>query len=149
MNLTGDSLEIPSLADLPGSNQGLMRVMANDGFHTAQDDSDGVFTVPDSPPLAIILQPMDGTVVESGSLLVLYGTASDTKDGPLSGTQLTWRSNRDGNLGSGEELPINSLSLGQHLITLTATDSDGNSATATVHVLVKYKTFLPVVLRNY
>ncbi|HBY98668.1 MAG TPA: hypothetical protein DEP84_32765, partial [Chloroflexi bacterium] len=150
MDLTGDSFEIPSLTDLPGSSQGRMRVVASDGFHTAQDDSDGTFSVPGSPPLAVILEPATGTSAEPGSLVVLQGMATDVEDGPLSGTRLSWRSDRDGDLGTGEELAVESLSQGTHQITLTATDSDGQSGSATVTIYVgtpPTRLYLPILAR--
>ncbi len=146
--LTGDHFEIPSLDDLPGSDQGRMRVIANDGFHTAQDDSDGTFTVPGAPPLALILEPGEGATIEPGSLVIFAGLATDVEDGPLPSERLAWHSDRDGDLGVGEELPVDTLSTGQHLITLTATDSDGETGTATITIFVGYRLYLPLVLRG-
>lgn len=64
----------------------------------------------------------------------LAGEATDDEDGPLSGADLVWTTNRtdlqDGNLGTGTSLEARLYSdtcIGEeHGITLTATDSDGN-----------------------
>jgi hypothetical protein len=49
--------------------------------------------------------------------------------------------------GTGSMALVN-LSAGKHIITLTATDSDGNSTTASLNLLIGYRVHLPLVLRN-
>ena len=70
--------------------------------------------------------------------------ATDTEDGNLSGTSIQWVSSIDGNIGngasisttlSGPETPCNPESV-VHEITVTATDSDGNSSSTTFFIRV-------------
>ncbi len=82
-----------------------------------------------------------------GTPLWLQGYACDLEDGTLPDTALRWSSSRDGNLGTGSQVLV-ILSPGEHVITLTATDSDGNVTTATVRVYAGHKIYLPLVLRN-
>lgn len=147
MGLTGNSFSITSLAGWSGSDQGRLRVLASDGFNTAQDDSDGAFSVPDSAPSALIAQPPPGAVIPPGRSVLLQGTATDWEDGPLSSTQLAWNSDRDGALGAGRAALVDSLSPGLHHITLTATDSSGQRGSASVSVYVGFVDYLPIVLR--
>ena len=92
----------------------------------------------------------DGYSVEFRENVYLIGVASDQEDGSLP-TQaqlseyyateepiktLQWESDRDGFLGYGENLSTSSLSQGTHRITYSVTDSDGNTSSATVRVLV-------------
>jgi hypothetical protein len=142
-----DNVTLPSLADLPGSTQGRIRVIANDGFLTGQDDSDATFTVPDSPPLAMILEPVDGAVVPVGDLVILSGLGTDVTDGPLGENSLSWRSDRDGPLGTGKEVFTSTLSPGQHRITLTATDSGGHTGAETINLYIGTRLYLPTILR--
>ena len=131
---------------LAGSSVGLLRVIATDGLNTAQDDSDGTFVVPTKPPVLEILAPLDGTAYLVGDVTVLEGSAYDLEDGILEESALAWTSSLDGGLGAGS-IVLASLSPGQHIITLTATDNDGNVATDSLNVFVGYKTYLPLILK--
>jgi Tol biopolymer transport system component len=137
VDLDATTLEIDP-ADLPGGDQSLLRVQASDGFHTAVDQSDAVFSVAHHAPEAFIDGLANGGLYVGEQMLLLDGSAYDLEDGTLPGTALRWRSNRDGALGSGEELAVkvSGLSTGTHTITLTATDSDGQTATASVTIQV-------------
>ena len=131
---------------LAGSSVGLLRVIATDGLNTAQDDSDGTFVVPTKPPAVEILTPLDGTAYVVGDVTVLEGSAYDPEDEILDESALAWTSSLDGGLGTGS-IVLASLSPGQHIITLTATDSDGNVTTDSLIVFVGYKTYLPLILK--
>ncbi|HEX6884224.1 MAG TPA: hypothetical protein VF530_12670 [Planctomycetota bacterium] len=88
------------------------------------------------PPAVVIEAPFTGNSFEEGVAVELTGSASDPEEGPLDGTRLLWSSDVDGMLGSGTSVTVPALSLGAHGIRLTATDSAGASASATVHVRV-------------
>jgi hypothetical protein len=141
-----DSTYVISSA-LPGSTQGLMRVVAMDGFYMAEDTSDGTFIVAGNAPLAAIFMPATGDFFPPGSVVELRGAASDLEDGPLTGSQLTWTSSISGALGSGEVLALDTLPPGQHQITLTATDGDGQTGTAAVEIYVGYRVYLPMIMK--
>jgi hypothetical protein len=76
--------------------------------------------------------------------LLLQGSAYDLEDGLLSESSLQWRSNNDGNLGTGRQVLI-TLTPGTHTITLSATDSDANTATQSFELFVGYKDYLPLI----
>lgn len=98
----------------------------------AEDDKQGVeYLYPsassNTSPVAAISSPSPGTFDE-GSVLTFSGTATDAEDGDI-GAGLVWSSNIDGQIGTGKSFQ-RSLSVGSHVITATATDSNG----ATGHV---------------
>jgi hypothetical protein len=137
-------------APLPGSDRARVRILATDGFHVAHDDSDGTFTVEGSAPLVHIGSPKDGSRWRPSSPPILSGLAHDLEDGMLGGQSLSWHSDLDGELGTGDEILIGrgGLSQGLHHITLSATDSDGMTAQSTARVLVREGlAFLPLVVR--
>jgi hypothetical protein len=121
--------------------------MASDGVNTSSDESDGVFTVGRKPPSAYILSPESDVTIQPGMPLWLWGYAYDMENGVLEESSLQWSSSIDGVLGSGDEVLV-TLSSGQHVITFTAQDSDGNLGEAQISVYVGYKIYLPIVLKN-
>jgi hypothetical protein len=134
-------------AALPGSSQGLVRVIATDGLNTGMDQSDAAFTVPTHPPSPYIATPLPGTRLPLGAAIYLSGGATDAEDGPLDGLALTWWSDRDGFLGDGPDLPAPALSPGRHLITLRATDSDDQIGETAVEVFLQPPVYLPLVMK--
>lgn len=103
-------------------------------------DSDGA-TATDSitltvsqPPTATITAPSDSSIYGQNDTISFSGSADDPEDGPLSGNNLVWRSDVDGQFGTDSTVSTSSLSSARHLITLTATDSDGTSDVDTVSI---------------
>jgi hypothetical protein len=119
-----------------GSTQARVRVTAKDGFHSVTDESDSVFTLQEQPPSVVISSPQPLANFSGQQALVFQGSAFDASDGELAGTNLTWRSNRDGVLGIGTSLLRNasSFSLGVQTITLAATDSNDITSEASVQI---------------
>lgn len=137
-NVQGTEYKTSGSEFVPGAAKAKFRVVASDGFHTAHDDSDGTFTVSGSAPSAVIHSPKDGKTFLGKRALLLDGSAEDPEDGGLKGRSLVWTSDKAGVLGYGSEVRVNlsKLDSGKHLITLTATDSDGMKGTASVTVTV-------------
>lgn len=92
-------------------------------------------------PTAQIVNPPHNTVVAVGQIVHLEGKGFDPEDGLLPGPSLRWSSDRDGYLGTGSSLQTK-LSGGAcdtsvpHTITLEVKDSNGNTATHSIVVVV-------------
>jgi hypothetical protein len=136
INVTETHYRLGSLDTLAGSDQGMIRVLANDGVNVGKDTSDGTFSVPNTAPLPAILSPAHTKVFASGQAIEFSGSATDREQGVLSGDALSWSSDRDGLLGTGGTLVRRDLSPGRHVITLTATDEDGGSAQSVIAIAV-------------
>ncbi len=148
--ITGTNYTIDT-SRLPGGSQCLFRIQASDGFHTAEDQSDSVFTAVDKPPQdclsyfqdAVESEPYLETARERysirshGSFGILKGYAFDAEDGVLQDSALSWTSDLEGLLGTGRVLSVADLRPGTHNITMTATDSHGNNATDSFMVTVE------------
>jgi len=122
---------------LVGSKKARVRVQATDGVNTTEADSSGTFTVPDASPVVAIIGTTNGQLV-SRQNAEFSGAAYDPRDGILPSMRLYWTSDRDGSLGNGSRLKIaRPLSGGAHVITLTATNSHGRSASTRVNIVVR------------
>ncbi|HHP7236659.1 MAG TPA: thrombospondin type 3 repeat-containing protein [Desulfobacterales bacterium] len=120
----------------PGTTQGLVRIIGSDGVNTIADDSDATFSVAGKSPDIVILFPLDYTSFFAGEMLICRGRGFDPEDGSLGDEAFSWSSDRDGSFGSGRDVSTDSLSPGDHILTLSARDSDGNIATREVHISV-------------
>jgi hypothetical protein len=131
---------------LAGSDQARVQVWATDGVNTGVDVT-AAFTVPTrEPSLVTIVFPEDGGHYPADRLTLLQGGAGDPEDGALTGASLVWTDSIDGLLGTGEEMWA-PLSPGWHAVTLTATDGEGKSASASVTFCLGYPVYLSVVWR--
>jgi len=142
---TSFALNVDALA---GGANVHFRVVATDGVNIGFDETNAPISVPDKLPIAAISDPGPaGKIVLPGDLLVATGLGSDLEDGTLPDEALAWSSDRQGALGSGPSLAINTLQPGSHTITLTVHDSAGQAATATAQVFVGTRVALPLTRR--
>ena len=123
-------------AYLQGSTEGLIRITASDGVNTGTDISDAVFTVLEKAPDVCIVNPLNGTTITEGTHISFSGAGYDLEDGMLNDATLTWISDQNGILGTGEDLWTRNLTRGVHTITLMGEDSDGNRATDQITISV-------------
>lgn len=106
----------------------------------------GVLPVPNLSPTVLIESPPDGSTVFTGESVEFRGTATDPEDGTLEAAALEWISDLEGDLGTGNTVSASNLSLGSHVVTLIATDSDGASASASIQVEIVPNSFLTVAI---
>ncbi|MBC8088572.1 MAG: S8 family serine peptidase [Phycisphaerae bacterium] len=88
------------------------------------------------PPNVSVLTPVSNANYTAGATIGFSGNANDPEDGILAGSSLTWSSNLAGVLGTGTSVNTAGLQAGTHVVTLTAVDSKGLSATASVQLVV-------------
>jgi len=117
-----------------GGGTAILRVVASDGTFTAQADS-ASFPTAMKPPAPRILNE-SGLRVHYGDVVNLSGMAEDYQNDNVADGKLVW-SNEDGVMGVSNTLSISTLPIGTHAITLTATNSQGLSATASITVVVQ------------
>ena len=88
------------------------------------------------PPTASITQPANNASFVQGASVSFAGSGNDPETGALSGGALTWTSDRDGAIGTGTGFSTTTLSVGTHVITLTATDPQNATGTATRTIVI-------------
>lgn len=122
---------------LPSSANARIRVSASDGFNTVSSTVSGLTLGPNQAPRAHIISPRDGASVYSGANVVLHGVGHDAEDGTkMNPTHLSWTSNRDGFLGTGGLKNVTSLSVGLHVLTFSALDSQGATSSSVVTITI-------------
>ena len=95
----------------------------------------GTTTITSQSPVVRITSPANNASFAQGTAVTFAGTATDPLDGALTGTSLVWR---DGvtQIATGASFSTTTLSAGSHVLTLTATDSQGLTGSATVSVII-------------
>ena len=120
-------------SQLPTTDSGMFKVIATDGFNTAEDDS-GAFSVIGEAAEVIILSPADGTEVIEGTVLHFSGDASFGGADALPDTAFVW-SYGEIVFGTGRMLPA-VLPTGNHIIKLSIVDASTVIGEATVNISV-------------
>jgi hypothetical protein len=120
---------------LPGGSDVRVKVVANDGVLTSESVS-APFAVATRPPAVAVGELPDGSRIPRYYLGELTALGYDPEDGHLPGAAIAWRSDLDGELGTGRALSLRWLSAGDHTISATATDSTGATATDTIRLTV-------------
>jgi hypothetical protein len=120
---------------LPGTKQGLLRIVASDGVNTSEASSTGTFSVDRKAPVITSISS-DATTYQ-GQPVYAEVTVYDWEDGSITDpAAITWSSNLDGSLGSGPWIAPGDLSVGEHTVTTTVSDSDGNTVSRSMHIQV-------------
>ena len=70
-------------ANIPGSDEGLFRVLVSDGVHTAYDESDAPFTVPNRVPTTTLFEPAPGATYVISQTVGLRASAYDVDTGTM------------------------------------------------------------------
>ncbi|MDP2305079.1 MAG: putative metal-binding motif-containing protein [Pseudomonadota bacterium] len=103
---------------------------------------DNKVSVYNTPPAVSVLSPADGAGVDPGTLVEFYGGANDAQD-DANELAISWESTLDGVLGADPPdgdgnvyLATDLLSSGDHVITLTAVDTDAESASTSITLSV-------------
>ena len=113
------------LADVPGTprNEGLIRIVASDGFNTGEDTIGGVISIAGKPPMVAILYPQSNQVFLQCEPIRLQGVAKDPQ-GQLQ--YILWYvDDMLVNYSNDLNPVIGPLSPGMHKITLGARDVNG------------------------
>lgn len=130
-------LKVPT-GVLEGTTVGAIRVLASDGFRSVADTV-RFLHVPNQAPRVSILSPETGGTYTAAQTVPLSAAVRDEEDGALPAGSIVWSSDRDGVLGTGGDLNVTaaSLSEGHHSVTVTATDSSGESRSASIEITVQ------------
>ncbi|MCC5806247.1 MAG: immunoglobulin domain-containing protein [Opitutales bacterium] len=97
------------------------------------------------PPVTTILSPTSGDTFTGGDPVTFSGSSLQEGD-PIDPAALVWVSDVDGALGTGTELVVNGLSVGEHVIALTGTNAEGLSSFDSIKIEVLPPPAAPVIV---
>ncbi len=112
------------LATAPATKgMGIIRVVASDGFNSAEDENAVGFSIGGKPPIAIIVEPHDGRTVLECSKIMLRGYAYDPDGGSLTSSWYIDESPK----GTGTRVDVAPLEPGMHTVRLEVSDPQGHT----------------------
>lgn len=135
--LTLDMLPLPRVV----SGTGFFEVLASDGLQTTTVRTGGLHNgqllagLPNAP-FVHVMTPDDGKSFPFASTVLLHSSGWDIEDLDLDGGSIVWTSDLDGPIGFGRLTSTASLSVGTHVLTVTATDTSGNSSFDTTSITI-------------
>ena len=117
-----------------------LEVLSTDGLSTTSVRQPIVLTgaklLTGAVPTSHILTPDNGLTFQRGATVVLHASGWDLEDRSLTGASVQWTSNLDGPIAQGRVTAVADLSVGTHVLTVTASDSGGQTATDTATVTI-------------
>lgn len=102
---------------------------ASGGQRTAQINVEVINT----PPAVTITAPLDGASLYPN--VSLAAQVTDAEESEIPAAKITWKSDIDGDLGTGASLDV-TLTLGTHVLSCTATDEKGETTTTSITVTI-------------
>lgn len=137
-NMDGDLGNGPSLKiNTLSVNTHKIILSVYDSKQNINTDTITIHVYENTKPIILITFPKENTIYTSGNPVVFKCIANDMTDGELSGNSVTWKSDFDGEIGTGTEISTSTLSVNKHHIIATATNSKGeiNSDTLCVEII--------------
>jgi hypothetical protein len=120
----------------PGSDSMLIKVIASDGFLTSEDVTDHFFRIPNKPPHILIVSPENNSTYFLSRRVIFEAIGHDAEDRTLEDSAYSWFSDKDGYMGSGAMISMDSLSPGRHTIYSKYYDSDGMLGQSSISITI-------------
>jgi hypothetical protein len=131
---------IGDFSELPGGNKPRIRVSVTDGILTSSAEKK-IAKVSKQAPQVFIDEEVGLHGHEFDDQTWLVGDAVDLNDGEIPDDRLEWVSDISGSLGTGSPLFVESLTPGEHTISLLATNRAGLTGSAEVKLVVNQCSF--------
>jgi len=114
----------------------ILTANATDSEGLAANDQVSISITTGATPSLTLNPPSPSGTIEQGDTITLSGSATDSEDGDISHS-IRWTSSVDASFDeTGATVSTDQLNAGNHVITATVSDSDGNSTSDTLNVFV-------------
>lgn len=144
VNIVGGSLEFDA-SQVPATvgNSAWFKLVTSDGFDSVESPvMEGAALGAGSPPAVHLVSPNNIAMHRQHAPVLLHASAWDLEDLMLPDASIAWTSSIDGDLGTGREFILDTLSPGTHVITVTGVDTDGMSSSRSVTMSVVPRTVM-------
>lgn len=131
---TGTSFSYDALA--VGDHTITLTATDADGATGSASISVTIEPLPEQPPTAAIMAPLDGAMFDEGTSVDFVGSGEDPDGSELQDSDFAWTSDLDGPIGTGRTFSRSDLTLGAHTITLSVTDEQNLTATDSVSISI-------------
>ena len=140
-NMTGDRFSV-DMTEVGAfvEGRGYFELLTTDGLNTTVVRTDPLFRSAEAAggnaPTTFVYTPDTGNSYPFGATVVLHASGWDIEDLSLDGGSLVWTSDVDGMIGTGRMTSVNDLSVGTHVLTVTATDSSLMTASSSTTITI-------------
>jgi hypothetical protein len=132
----GNPNALSTTAQFSADGSYTLQITVTDGALTSSDTVIvDVGVAPNAAPVVTISTPVSGSQFEINQTVTFMGSASDDFDSGLT-ESLNWTSSLDGPIGIGGTISTSTLSLGEHTITASVTDSGGRTGSQSIVVTI-------------
>ncbi|MFH1740304.1 MAG: CARDB domain-containing protein, partial [bacterium] len=122
---------------IAGTERGLIRVLATDGFNTAVAETLIPFSVAQKEPVALLRSPSGKyNVYRRDESIHLRVQGFDYEDGALTDDVVQWVLDGEQILGSGRSIDVTIPQVGSHVVSAVVTDSDRQQTVESKSILI-------------
>jgi hypothetical protein len=119
-------------------------VTVTDSDNLSKSATSHIQIIPVTPITVNITSPSDNSIFQQGNDI----TFSATFSGGVNPSIFSWSSNKDGVISTALNFNKNNLSVNSHIITFTASDSKGNSGSASINLNITPPTALAAIINS-
>ncbi|MFO7864438.1 MAG: CpcT/CpeT family chromophore lyase [Salinivirgaceae bacterium] len=100
-------------------------------------DSIQIIVSPNNAPEIQITSPENAAIFTENTPINFSCSVSDTEDQSIANEHVLWNSSIDGQMGSGQSFEYSSLTIGEHTIVVTATDTHGATTADSITITIE------------
>jgi hypothetical protein len=133
-----NAMDVPSTVGPVGK----LKLIVTDGLNVTESGVEMMSLNAPQPPETFLITPNTNETFQQHAPIAFHAAVWDMQDLMLTGDQVIWTSDVDGTFGEGLLLIYSDLSPGAHVITVTATDTEGLEASKQINLTITPRTIV-------